>query len=55
MGRSVKLNFPQLEANPKLQASNLRKLSISFSHETIWFEVGMLCDATISDSGLLTV
>jgi len=32
---------------PETLGSNLRRLSISFSHEIIWFEVGMLWDAKL--------
>ena len=38
--------LPITSRNFEVSGSTLRRLSISFSQETIWFEVGMLRDAT---------
>src|SRR5687767_2619651 len=38
-------SLPITGGEPETSGTDLRRLSISFSHEIIWFQVGMLWDA----------
>lgn len=43
---AVRIQLPITSGKSEISGSNLRRLSISFSQERIWFEVGMLWDAS---------
>ena len=45
-GISTQTQFPIVNVKRETSGSSLRRLSISFSQQIIWFEVGMLWDAT---------
>jgi hypothetical protein len=45
MERSPRIQLRLTSGKPETSGINLRKLSISFSQETFWFQLGMLWDA----------
>src|SRR5688500_6042628 len=55
MGWTIRAQFLTTRCRPESSGSNLRRLSISFSQEIIWFEVGMLWDAKFTQTLKVTV